>query len=348
MLAALLAAIVYAPYLIYVAVNGLPWPWQANLASLSAAWTNGARIPPWQVYLDFFKTWPVLLLASLAAIILQFKSERKSILSSHKLLLILAVLVTPFLIPMVLRLTALNHWFYLFIPLPILSAYLVGRAGKFAKPLLIILVGALLITGAFQISQNVAPISVYNNEELNSFVKELTPSDTILSEWRYTYFDVFSPAYSEYATQPDPGAIITLSADYYLSTKQIDLPFLEQKQVISSDIPIYKGDIFVYAVDLNSLLSSNNLTKKGTVTLVNSENKPVSYAQCQIYAENWAIPQISNRAGEISLIVPKSFASEPSLQCKAMGYEDYAGPVSDMVNLGKLNGFAHKYYNTRY
>jgi len=347
---AILTLVLYAPYLYYIFINGLPWPWQANLASLSGAWAAGAeRIPIWHIYIEMLKTWPVLFAAGLVAIGLQIRSEKKSVLMSTNFLLILTVLVTPLLVPLLLRLTALNHWFFLFIPLPILAAQLVTKLEKHSKLLLVLLLVAIAVTGAYQISKNVSSEAVNGNEELNNFISELSASDSLLSEWRYAYFNVFSDAYAEYSQGFDPGNAVVYAIDYYISAEPIeDAPFLEPYKQMSSKTPVYGGDFYAYKVDLPVLLELGNFTSNGKILLTSSDDKPVSFARCSIYTEDWNLPQISNNAGEIENIVPQGFSGEAKLRCVAMGYQQYDGAISETINLGELNGFRHNYKDTRF
>jgi hypothetical protein len=344
------ALLLYVPYLYYIFINGLPWPWQANFASLSGAWAAGAeRIPVWHIYIEMLKTWPILFAASLVAIGLQVKSEKKSVLMSTNFLFILTVLVTPLLVPLLLRLTALNHWFYIFIPLPILSAQLIEKIPKYKKHAFIALLIFLAITGAYQISQNVASREAYNNEELDSFLAELTPSDTLLSEWRYTHINVFSEAYAEYSQSFDPMNAVIYASDYYISSERLEeAPFLELYKQFSSETPVYGGNFYAYKIDLPALLEIGNLSSNGQVLLVNSDGEPVSYARCTISGESWNLPQMSNKAGEIEMIMPRGYSGEAQLQCTAMGYAPYQGPATETVNLGKLSSFRHNYKDTRF
>lgn len=352
---AIVALAVYIPYLIYIYINQLPWPWVANMINISggAAWLEGYVAPPFYfLYYVVLKHWNVLFIISIISF---FWGYHKKVLNKDYFLLYLILFLGPLIAKLVIPIVEissgnLHHWYYFFIPLPILTVFFIYEFRENVRYYLLVFVFiALLVNFFIFIPREGISIEKWSSNKIFNDIKDMKGNETVLSNWeRYNYINAMSNSYSEFSQGVDLKQALIYDADYYFLTSKSDEDWL----YLVDEGKGYEGSqIYVYKINKAELMNRSGLIKKGVIRLVNSHSSPVSMARCAIYdGSGFSMMKVSDNAGEIELTVPNSGEKGTYyIECIAMGYDKYSGEInSSEISLGKLHPFYHKYTGTRY
>ncbi len=238
---------------------------------------------------------------------------------------------------LLVKFVEIRHLFFLIIPLAIMAAKTSKKYNLKYAPLLLLLLWPLRIP---------SHIYILPDSGFLSFCSEIKENETVLASF-YHYFPVFSKGDGEFAPKFDEKQAIIYGASYYVTKNKVNSPYLEFYKSFEVENPTYKGRYLVYRINLTKILRVYNLTLYGRLRVVNDRGEPIWRATCYVVGNNWKIPQISDKSGEILLIGPKG--SKPvAVICRALGYEENSVQLPARRLVLKYLGLVHHYQGMRF
>jgi len=367
---------VYLPWIYYLSANHLTMPWdihvfnpQVSWASQKTGWNPGSVL---SVFAIFFQNWPVMLSCAFIMLALKAKSSiKKSLVEEPALWAVLFALFIPLLtITTILIPSNLHQYFFIFAPLPIISAGLVfGKkniigSGYLRLLILTALILSAIIMSIINIPQLTMPVGDFTNEDSRKFMNALTPADTVAGEW-YSTMNVFTKAYAEYfpSATPQPGFFLVNGVDYYMRsgpfTNDETPDYLEYFTTFHAPPMWGEKSVFVYRVNKTALAGGLGLECAGMIKVERADGSPARQAQVTVSSKDsgWSIPYISGNDGSVDVFIPQGSSGSIGVQVKAIGFKEYSGTLkvppslcdeTQSILLSPTSKFFHGFNESRY
>ncbi len=206
---------VYLPWILYLLINNLPFPWQAHAGDITGnlEWGGYQPRPYYYGYFILLKNCPIITLISFYYAIR--KRERDPKITFLKM----SILFGPLLVRMILSYFVIDPIYFLF---TILFIYFSIR--KYPKYIYFLVLASFLILNLRIIYLYTLP-SGFNTCSIVKFAKSLNKSEVALvmninneTIPDYTDFELMSPAKFEYTSESGLYSnILTRDADYIIS-----------------------------------------------------------------------------------------------------------------------------------
>lgn len=349
-----IALIIYSPWLIYLQVNDLPFPWESHEGELTGnlEWADYQVKPLTEGYAILFNNWPLMFILS---ILYCFNKSKAKEVNFFKFLLVAGPLFTR----LILSYFVLDHVYFLFISLPVLSTLIIS-AESFkldlyrldlkinARNLLVLLLAASLLVNNYLIIVNEGSF-LHDNCSLFAYLKGLTKSDVVLEAnvevLGYTDFELMSDAKFEHTMTADLNFLTTMilanDANLLVSGTRLNYPFLKLTKSFNCNIRGVNANYYVY--DISKGEANYSLSFK-----VVGDNKPLANAFIRLLFGNKSYYFLTKNDGTCSI----SVIERPLMaRIYRVGYEPkmIIEPKGDLtVNLNKLPFYLTGYNHTRY
>jgi len=299
--ALLVPAFFMTPLVIHAGLNDLPQPWQLSRTTNLSWREEGEKVlPTYLPYLMILEFWPLLTLLALFSL----KADLFTYLLAG--LPVLGGIATGYF--------EVRHFIFILLPLAVAAARTVKQK-KWWKGLAVGYVIIFLILGLSRIQP------VHDETDFLSFATSIRPNETVLGG-PYHLISLFASGDSEQMeTLKNPSNAIILGATYYLTPEPLNHSLLSPAGTFELKGTVYAGTYYLYHLNLTRAVEEAGLMTAGIIRVRDTRGRPVYRAECTINGNGWSLPQVSDKAGEILLLVPPGgYVHE--ITCSATGFHN--------------------------